>query len=59
MGQDFVELPELLQLSRGFVQAIQPLWITPDLEEVVYMQVDQIGTLVSGCCLQSQRKQRC
>lgn len=56
MGQDFVELSELLQLLRRFVQAVQPLWITPNLEEVVHMQVDQIGTLVSSCRLRDQRK---
>lgn len=56
MGQDFVELSQLLQLLRGFIQAVQPLWVAPDLEEVVYMQVDQIGTLVSSCRLQDQRK---
>lgn len=37
VGQDFVELSELLQLLRGFVQAVQPLGVTPDLEEVVDM----------------------
>lgn len=56
MGQDFVELSELLQLLRRFVQAVQPLWITPNLEEVVHMQVDQIGTLVSSCRLQDRRR---
>lgn len=56
VGQDFVELPELLQLLRGFIQAVQPLGITPDLEEVVHMQVDQVGTLVPSGCLWSQRK---
>lgn len=59
VGQDFVELSELLQLLRGFVQPVQPLRITPDLQEVVYMQVDQIGTLVSSCRLQDQKKRRC
>lgn len=56
MGQDFIELAELLQLLRGFVQAVQPLRISPDLEEVVHMQVDQVGTLVSSCRLQDQRE---
>lgn len=58
MGQDLVELPELLQLLRGFVQAVQPLWIAPDLEEVVDVQVDQVGTLVSSCRLRRQRTPR-
>lgn len=56
MGQDFVELSELLQLLRRLIQAVQPLWIPPDLEEVVHMQVDQIGTLVSSCRLQGRRE---
>lgn len=40
VGQDFVELSELLQLLRGFKEAIQPLGISPDLKEVVDVQVD-------------------
>ncbi len=56
MGQDLVELSELLQLLRGFVQAVQPLGIAADLEEVVHVQVDQVGTLVSSCRLQDHRK---
>lgn len=55
MGQDFVELAKLLQLLRGFVQAIEPLRIPSNLEEVVYVQVDQVGTLVSSCRLQNQK----
>lgn len=58
VGQDFVEFSELLQLLWGFVQSIQPLRITPDLKEVVHVQVDQIGTLVSSCCLHDQRRSR-
>lgn len=58
MGQDLVELRELLQLPRGLVQAVQPLRVAPDLQEVVHVQVDQIGTLVSGCRLRNQRRQR-
>lgn len=49
VGQDFVEFPELLQLLRGFIQAVQPLGIPPDLEEVIHVEVHQVGTLVSSC----------
>lgn len=54
--QDFVELSELLQLLRGFVQAVQPLGITPDLEEVIHVEVDQVGTLVSSCRLRGSEE---
>lgn len=40
MGKDFVELSELLQLLRGFKEAVQPLGISPNLKEVVDVQVD-------------------
>lgn len=40
VGQDFVELSELLQLLRGFKEAVQPLGISPNLKEVVDVQVD-------------------
>lgn len=56
MGQDFVDLTELLQLLRSFVQAVQPLGIPPDLKEVVHMQVDQVGTLVASSRLHNQEK---
>lgn len=56
VGQDFVDLPELLQLLRGLVQAVQPLGIAPDLEEVVHVQVDQVGALVSSCRLREQKE---
>lgn len=58
MGQDFVELAELLQLLRGLVQAVQPLWVAADLQEVVDVEVDQVGTLMSSCRLQEQRAKR-
>jgi len=56
MGQDFVEFSELLQLLWGTIQAVQPLGIAPDLEEVVHVEVDQVGTLVSSCRLQDERR---
>lgn len=52
MGQDFVELSEMLQLLRGAIEAVQPLGVPADLEEVVHVEVDQVGTLVSSCRLQ-------
>lgn len=48
VGQDLVELPKSLQLLWGSVQAIQPLGVPSHLEEVVDVQVDQVGALVSG-----------
>lgn len=51
MGQDFVELAELLQLLRRLIQAVQPLWVAADLQEVVDVEVDQVGTLMSSCRL--------
>lgn len=52
MGQDFVELSELLQFLRRLVQAIEPLQVSSNLEEVAHVKVDQVGTLVSSCRLQ-------
>ena len=48
VGQDLVELPKSLQLLWGSVQAIQPLGVPSHLEEVVDVEVDQVGALVSG-----------
>lgn len=56
MGQDFVELPELLQFLRRLVQAVEPLQVSADLEEVAHVKVDQVGTLVPSCRLQGQRR---
>lgn len=54
--QNLVEFSELLQLLRGFVQTIEPLGITPHLEEVIDVQVDQIGALMSRCRLKNTSK---
>lgn len=51
VGQDLVELPESLQLLRGFLQTIQPLGIASYLQEIVHVQVDQIRALVPGSSL--------
>lgn len=51
VGQDLVELAQVLQLLRRSVQAVEPLVIATDLEEVIHVQIDQIGALVSGCSL--------
>lgn len=48
VGQDLVELPESLQLLRGFLQTVQPLGIASYLQEIVHVQVDQIRALVPG-----------
>lgn len=48
VGQDLIELPESLQLLWGFLQTIQPLGITSDLQEVIHVQVDQVRALVPG-----------
>lgn len=56
MSQDFVQLSELLQLLRGFIETIQPFRISSYLDEIIHVQVDQIGALVSCCCLQGDVK---
>lgn len=56
--QDFVELAELLQLLRRLVQTLQPLWVAADLQEVVDVEVDQVGTLMSSCRLREQKRGR-
>lgn len=56
VGQDFVELAELLQLLRGFIQAVEPLRIAANLEEIIHVQVHQVGALVSSCRLQDRRE---
>jgi len=48
VGQDLIELLKSLQLLWSFSQTIQPLGITPNLQEVIDVQVDQICALVSG-----------
>ena len=58
VGQDFVQLSELLQLLRGFIQTVQPFRISSHLEEIIHVQVHQIGALVSGCCLQGEKETR-
>lgn len=56
MGQDLVEFSQGPQLLWGSVQSIQPLGVSSDLQEVVHVQIDQVGALVPGSSLKKTER---
>lgn len=54
VSQDLVELSQGSQLLRGSLQSVQPLGVSPDLQEVVHMQIDQVRALVPGSSLKQK-----
>lgn len=53
VSQDFVELPQVLELLRGPVQPVQPLGVPSHVQKAADVQVHQVRALVPGRSLRT------